>query len=96
MLWIIRFFKTFLANAGAFIAGWFGQALVVLGVMVVSTQFALEPIMDLISNNLAGAPLVMLQVIGYTHTDIAMTMILTALAARGLGKLALRKRPAAP
>lgn len=89
---IVGMLRAFFRNAGPYLAGWFTQAVVALGLSVAITNVAVEPLVDLISQNMQGGPPVILQVLGMLGADQFITMVLTAFAAKAAGNAVIRKR----
>lgn len=81
------FFKHALAYAGPLVV----QALVFLGLSIASQEYVIGPMVADLGASLNGAPEFFVQTVAYVGADQAMTMILSAYAARAAGRLVLRR-----
>lgn len=76
----------FLTWLGAFLESRIGSIAVQLGlsagVSLVSYKFGVEPFMNFITQQLAGVTGVIAQVVGFLGLGIALSMILSAIAAK--------------
>lgn len=69
----------------AYALGWFG-------LQMVAYDVAIEPLTSQIAAALSGAPEVFMQVVGFSGLDRAMTMILSAYATVGAGRIMIKAR----
>ena len=62
-----------------------------IGLSLVTQEFAMGPMISALSNSMAGAPAVFVQVFAYVGGDVAMSMILSAYTVRAAGRLVFRR-----
>lgn len=79
-----------LAAVGSFLA----QALIALGIGLVSYNFVMPEIVALIQAQLSGVPPEVYAVLALTKFDVAITIILSAVAANLSMRVSVRRTPA--
>lgn len=69
----------------------FVNILAFVGLSLVTQEFAIAPMITALSNSMAGAPAMFVQVFAYVDGDVAMSMILSAYVVRSAGRLVFRR-----
>lgn len=78
---------------GTRVGQWVLSAMAALGIVLATSQFVVEPFMQVIQNAISGAPALAIRVIAYIGFDVYVTATLTAYAAAaGMNALKLRKK----
>lgn len=88
-LWLTFFI---MSAAGQFI----GKLLTWAGVYFVSSEFATPHMIPLVSGPLLGMPSPFPELLGLTKIDQAATVIMSAIAAKLISKIQIRRNPQAP
>lgn len=77
------------------IGGWIATAALALGITLVATEAAVEPMMDMAAGALGGMPAQAVQWLGVLNIDKYITIVISAYAAGGIKRAVLARRGAA-